>query len=534
MAKPKRYILFFLAALAFVILFSIGTSFLYANEGGDASLFKQMGLGVLRGKVLHRDLFDNKGPLLFLIHALGLALGGNTALLIMQAISLTATFIIWDKILALRCTERQRWIRMGILVLLLICFYYDGDLSEEWCLPWASWPVLVYLREEKGLSGSKGGKGLRSLKGLKGVEPSTTLNPLNSLNSLNLLNPFTPSNSLTPFNYFLTGLCLGVITFIRPNNAVPFIGFILYDFIIRLTQKDLKGFFKTIGLLAAGALVIALPIFAYFYIIAGWSGVDDMIYGAFLSNFEYMDLDFTPKWFKVTNYFTIVGVAIVLQILNTRKEKDVLIPILIAYALFLLTFGKRFYAHYLMAILPLFVVMFASFPPRQNKGQPQHLLRTISMVLALLATPASLHFMAKPMGIFIHDNFIGEDPFKKIYADFHECVKDIPEEERDSICIYNFSGLCSGMMQHEGLVRCNRRFIWKAQIVDRLIREAEAKGAFEPIWVVISYDNPYFFDDSLYLADQFDLKHHFSADVTYLEKPVRMGKQKDIWIYRRR
>jgi hypothetical protein len=107
-------LLLFLISFVFVVLFSRSTSFLYVFEGGDPSVFKQMGRAVLKGKILYIDYFDNKGCLLYFIHALGLGLGGNFALLFMQACTLTVTLSIWDKMLALYHNQRQRMICLGI------------------------------------------------------------------------------------------------------------------------------------------------------------------------------------------------------------------------------------------------------------------------------------------------------------------------------------------------------------------------------------------------------------------------------------
>ena len=60
-------LLLFLASFVFVTLFSRATSFLYVFEGADPSVFKQMGLAVLRGKTLYIDYFDNKGCILYFI-----------------------------------------------------------------------------------------------------------------------------------------------------------------------------------------------------------------------------------------------------------------------------------------------------------------------------------------------------------------------------------------------------------------------------------------------------------------------------------
>ena len=131
-------LLLFIVSFVFVTLFSRSTSFLYVFEGADPSIFKQMGRAILKGKTIYIDYFDNKGCLLYFIHALGLWLGGNFFLLLMQVCSLTITLYIWDKILALYRNQSQRLICLGIILFLLLCFYGAGDQTQEWCLPFIS------------------------------------------------------------------------------------------------------------------------------------------------------------------------------------------------------------------------------------------------------------------------------------------------------------------------------------------------------------------------------------------------------------
>ena len=144
LVNSKLYpLLLFFVSFIFVMLFSRSTSFLYLYEGGDPSIFKQMGLAILRGKTMYIDYFDNKGCLLYFIQALGLWLGGNFYILLMQVLSLTITLIIWDKMLALYRNERQRLICIIASLVILLCFYSAGDQSQEWCLPLISYPLLV-------------------------------------------------------------------------------------------------------------------------------------------------------------------------------------------------------------------------------------------------------------------------------------------------------------------------------------------------------------------------------------------------------
>ena len=228
LANSKLYpLLLFFVSFVFVVFFSRSTSFLYVYEGFDAAIFKQMGLALLKGKTLYVDYFDNKGCILYFINALGLWIGGNFALLLLQALSLTVTLLIWDKMLAFYRTEKAQLVCLGIALVLLLAFYDGGNLSEEWCLPFASYPILIYLR---------------ALNRQRDIRKS---------------------------EMFAIGICFGIITFIRINNASPFLGFIVYLFFIWLFKKDFKMFFSMLFFFFLGTALIAGSCVLYFYLKAG-------------------------------------------------------------------------------------------------------------------------------------------------------------------------------------------------------------------------------------------------------------------------
>ena len=213
MGKHKQFLLYFLISFVFVTLFSRSTSFLYYFEGFDAAIFKQMGLAVLHGKTLYVDYFDNKGCLLYFIQAIGLYLGGNFFILLMQAISLTITMVFWDHIIAFYHEGRMRYALLSVALLLLLCFYDGGDLSEEWSLPFASYPIYLYFRY------------LKTNKEIRKKE------------------------------MFAVGVCFGIIAFIRINNASVFLGFFLYLFFIYLQKKEYNRFITDALLIILGALL---------------------------------------------------------------------------------------------------------------------------------------------------------------------------------------------------------------------------------------------------------------------------------------
>ena len=490
--NSKYYpLLLFFVSFVFVTLFSRSTSFLYVFEGGDAAVFKQMGLALLRGKTLYIDYFDNKGCILYFIQALGLWLGGNFFILLMQTLSLTVTLMIWDKMLALYRNERGRLMSLAIALVLLLCFYQDGDLTEEWCLPFASYPLLLYFRA------LKTGKEINAIK------------------------------------MFTVGVSFGVIAFIRVNNAAPFLGFVAFYWIQLLTKKDFRKFFLSISTFTSGLLIIIVGCMLYFYFKAGWHGVDEMVYASFLSNIEYMGTSFEYMGIKEKRevllsvfYFVFLSLCILQQIINSRNDTTVLVPSLISYVLFGLAFGTRGFSHYLMALLPLVVVLLMTTRPC-----PEMKRKPVLLVMSLVAV---FFYLPVPLAFAVNDLVLKNDKYSGIYKDFHHCIEEIPLAERDSIYNYNLHGNAAGMMQHEKLLQCNRVFFSSfAFHYKRLYKEETEKPFCPPKWILISWDRYFTDDDARFVIDNYDLYCEFCHDRMYLNKP-KIGQEFQVYLFRRK
>ena len=485
LVNSKFYpLLLFFVSFVFVVLFSRSTSFLYVYEGFDAAIFKQMGLALLRGKTLYIDYFDNKGCILYFINALGLWLGGNFALLLLQTLSLTITLLIWDKMFAFYRTEKARLVCLGIALVLLLAFYDGGDLSEEWCLPLASYPILVYLR---------------------------------ALNT---------QRDVRKHEMFITGICFGIIAFIRINNASPFLGFVAYLFVIWLLKKDFSKFFTMLLFFLFGTAFISGLCVLYFYLKAGADGVSEMLYGTFLSYFEYFNYDIQQTTLHFVFYILFLAVFITLQCINTRQHKEILIPALVSYAIFCISSGTRCFTHYLMALLPLFVVGLMTFDFKQY--------RKINLVLTIVAIVPLANYFIRPVGFFFNDLVLRKEPFIMSYREFHNCIEKIPEIDHDSIYNYNLSGIGAGMMQHEGLLQCNRvLFSPLAFRLPTLHKEEVSKPFIKPKWILISGNKMLYQDDVLFIQENYDLIDYFDHDTKYIEG-VDVGELSTVCFYRRK
>ena len=482
LVNSKYYPIFlWVVALLFVTLFSRATSFLYLFEGADPSIFKQMGRAILKGKIMYIDYFDNKGCLLYFIHALGLWLGGDFSLMLMQVLSLTVTFLIWDKMLALYRTEKERVLGLCVALMLLMCFYGAGDQTQEWCLPFISYPLLVYFRAYKS---------------------KTDIRPLQML---------------------VIGICFGVITFIQINNACAFLGFIAYLWIQYLIKKDFKRLPQSIGCFIAGWIIIALPCLLYFFVKAGWHGVYEMVYALFLSNFEYMGVQHFPKWFHWLPYVLFVASFTTLNIISLYKRKDILIPFLISVILFVVTFGKLCNAFYLISLLPLVIVSMMAFEKKHHNK--------VMIFFVVLAAVCSLFIGSIVCFHILNDLILRKEKEVTIYNDFHHIIEEIPITERDSIFNYNLFWHGYGMMEHEEQIQCNR--VSLAFDLPSMMKKEANKPHPSPIWIMISPEFKCYEEDAYYIQNNYELKYIMDYDRQYIKRPS-IGNLFHVYFYRRK
>lgn len=104
--KEKIFIYFSLTLYSFLLLFffSPSTSPLFSNPRiGDSGIFQIIGKGWAEGFIPYLDLWDNKGPLLYLINAIGFLLTGNRyGVFLLQVINLSVALYIIFRIFFLK------------------------------------------------------------------------------------------------------------------------------------------------------------------------------------------------------------------------------------------------------------------------------------------------------------------------------------------------------------------------------------------------------------------------------------------------
>lgn len=131
----------------FVLIFSYSTSPVYGDYysgyyseeygySGDSAQFQTIGESWLNGRVPYRDIFDHKGPIIFLIDAIGYSIKWRSGIVVIQIISLSVTLYYIFKICSLASKKFVYGIIVNIICLIFLTrSYADGNSVQEYALP---------------------------------------------------------------------------------------------------------------------------------------------------------------------------------------------------------------------------------------------------------------------------------------------------------------------------------------------------------------------------------------------------------------
>ena len=243
-------------ASLFILIFSYSTSPFYGDffggylashigYAGDTSQFLTIGRSWSEGQVPYRDIFDHKGPFIFLIDALGYLIGGKVAICIIQIINLAVTFFFVYKISTL---ATKKWWLQGLTIVLtlltLVCNFTDGNSVQEYCLPWIMASVYFIVK-------------------------------------------FLLQKHPRQHNWkiaILYGACFGVCCMTQLTNAILPCAGILVIVIALSKNKQWRNLGQNLLAGLSGFLLVCLPFVIYFAINNAFG---DFIFATFVYNFEY-------------------------------------------------------------------------------------------------------------------------------------------------------------------------------------------------------------------------------------------------------
>ena len=215
------------ASAVYLLLGSMCSPLYPLNIWDDANCLMTVGRVMKEGGVLYRDIYEQKGPLLYLIHMLAAMISDSSffGVYLFEIVSLTAVLVLAQRLIRLWTGEHLACagaLLFGACVLVGRSFV-RGDSAEEFCLPFLM--AALYLVCAHGKRSE------------------------------------SPLSSRT---LFLLGLLAGCVAAIKYTALGLFIGLCAAQGVFLLVRRDVRGVLTNAGAFLAGMLLPILPWILYF------------------------------------------------------------------------------------------------------------------------------------------------------------------------------------------------------------------------------------------------------------------------------
>lgn len=217
---------FLLLTAAAVITVCSKSSPLYPfNDWADSNCYLTVGRAMLRGRVLYRDIYEQKGILLYALHAAAACVSGRSFLgMWLWEIAAAWMFLLFSYKMLRLFAPRRILTAMPVLaavVYTLPCFVF-GDLAEEFCLPLLAWALYA---------------GFRAMR---------------------------EDRPLTRREWLLVGVTSGCVFWIKYSMVAFYLGWVLVPIGDALRRRDGRALGQMAGFVALGVALVTAPVLAYF------------------------------------------------------------------------------------------------------------------------------------------------------------------------------------------------------------------------------------------------------------------------------
>lgn len=222
----KSILYTFITAFCVLSICSLSSPLYKFNDWVDANAFMTVGKSMLHGIVPYRDLFEHKGPVLYMLHAFA-SIFSSTSFIgvwMLEIIFATAFLYICNKFSKLYIDHKYTYIYIPIIAFIVYSApnTVKGDSVEEFCLPFFAYAIYV---------------GIKAIKN----------------------NEF-----LSKKECFIVGLTSGAVLWMKYTLLGFYIGYFVFFVIYAVYNKDLKGLINNLLFISLGVLVITAPVLIYF------------------------------------------------------------------------------------------------------------------------------------------------------------------------------------------------------------------------------------------------------------------------------
>lgn len=449
-----------LLAAVFVLFFGECNTPLGPRIGSDNAMYLTMGTALAKGYAPYSDIFDHKGPLLFLLQMLPQLFGGYSTF----GVYVMEVLFLFVSLRVLRAIAQRLYIRHEALLQLiyLACLgpaMDGGNLTEEYAALFILAGLYIAVRvfdDEAAL----------------GMPPRHLLLPAALLGGFAMFAFLTRANNALG----LCGMTLGLAAYLLFTKRFAHLGVCAGGFLL-------------------GMLVCALPIALWLH---AHGALYDAFYGSILHNMMYAETGSTGRvaTLLTTSYghgaMLLAAIACLGAAAGFIRTKRIALPLGMVFAAALAGMScfisRKFYSHYLMVLAPIAALGAAQLLALMPKFCCCGRSRRAAQALTALTLILLLGF-----GVKANANRLYE---LEIQGSFEQDAKDlyalVPEEDRGSFMAYRvepkwyvYTGALPSM-----------RFYFLQEILadadpavmDEIVAEFESDP---PKWLVLYYNRPF-------------------------------------------
>lgn len=300
----------FLLTITFVTICSKCSPIYPINNWDDANCFFTVGKSVANGSVLYRDIFEQKGPLLYFIYVIAYWISADT-FLGAYFIELVSGFVFF--IFALKTMRLFIGDKAILLIPLLALLVYGirafqmGGSAEELCLPWIMYSVYT---------------------GIVAVKKQTIIRKR---------------------SWFFVGLAMGFVLWVKFSMIGYFIGMGVFftGYYIKLRQP--KEIFNAILFVIIGVIIITLPVFFYCLFTSSFSDLMNVYFYTNLFNYAKADHP-NPIISKMLSLF--------MGVLSMLKNNTMCLPLMICTMFYFFKTNKQIARMLLIEFFCSFVLIY--------------------------------------------------------------------------------------------------------------------------------------------------------------------------------
>jgi hypothetical protein len=319
-----------IAAVVFITICSKSSFFYPINDWGDVDCYYTIGLGMLKGLVPYRDLYDQKGIVIFSLYAIANLISAKSFIggYILEIISAFFFLYITMKIAELFCDIKKYTLSLCFIVAgsvyssASIC---HGGSAEELLLPLFSYGLYLCTKQ--------------------------------------IVKKEIPSKK----EMFVFGIFAGLIFFSKYTLCIYYLSMILIMIVDSAINKNLLTLLKRALLFVLGCILLCIPIILYF----SYNNALSDLYTAYFYNniFHYTPDDpLITFLFRTSTFF---------------RKRNILDIILIALSfIYLIKENKKllFFCHLLVFFTVFYMQFFVGYPQKYY-GIPLYTLEAIGLCI---------------------------------------------------------------------------------------------------------------------------------------------------------